>query len=119
MPRLEEQIAHGDHARNVLRIQLQALFEVVCGAFEVLLLEVDDANLAVRLVVIRVKVDGYLELLDRLRILFELVEDLSEAKMSWNRLRLKLAAVLEVFFGFLEVARVGQLRSQMDAGAEV
>ena len=66
-----------------------------------------------------IKIDCNFELFDCLLVFLELVEDFAEAKVSRYRLRIKFAAMFEVFFSFLEVSGVGKLSSQVNAGAEV
>jgi hypothetical protein len=66
-----------------------------------------------------IEVDCNLELLDRILVLLELMQDFSETEVCWNALRFQFAAMLEVLLSLREVTRVSQLRSQVDASTEV
>ena len=99
----------------MLWIQLEALFEVISGAFEVLELQVNHSDLRVCFVVFGVQLDDDFEVPDGLVVLVELVQDLGEAEVRWHALGLQLDAVMEVLLGLLEAARVSELGRKVNA----
>lgn len=63
--------------------------------------------------------DDMFEMLDCLLVLVELVQDLGEAEVGGNALRLQLHAVTEILLCFLELTLICQLRSQVNGCAEM
>ena len=115
----KKKISHCDHAGDVFGIDLEAFLEEFSCFLEIVQLQINDTDLAISFIMIRIILIDILVMLQCILILVILVEDLSQTKMSRDALRLQLDAMSEVLLCFSEVTLIGELCSQVDARTKV
>ena len=85
MLRLKKKVSHSNEAGQVLRVDAETLFDGVSCLVEFIWLQVGDAELAVRLIVVRVKFEHFFEVGDRgAAHLCNGMQDFTHAEIGWN-----------------------------------